>query len=76
MLNQYNIDELKKLLVPNNVPVNEHEIIIRQIEYDMWGSKAGESKTHSPNKLINFVVVMLNLEFYQADPMLEPLHIV
>ncbi len=51
MLNQYNIDELKRLFRQNNVPVSEHEFIIRQIEYDMWEFKVRESNANQRMQL-------------------------
>ncbi|MDR8522770.1 hypothetical protein [Shewanella fidelis] len=43
MLNKYKIDELIRFFTQKNIPLCEHEIIIRELEYDMWDFKVRES---------------------------------
>ncbi|GIU33628.1 hypothetical protein L2719_08120 [Shewanella schlegeliana] len=51
MLNKYNIDELTRFFRQKNIPLCEHEFIIRELEYDMWDFKVRESNANQRAQL-------------------------
>ncbi len=51
MLSQSNINEVNQLLEHNNVASEDHEHIIRQIQYDMWDFKARASNAKQRDEI-------------------------
>lgn len=51
MLNQFNINEVRYLLKKNNVPSEDHKLIIQSLEYDLWDFKVTESNAKQRNKI-------------------------